>query len=241
LNLALRQSQERNEKLEREIELMSRRLSTTSTRSNHGTKAYGTPDSTDTVASNSGRESVSASAYSSTKIIAGSNTGGNASKPKPSVTNALKEKTRFFSAQSSLYEKFSSNPGQEMKKAFSSNTRGSDCIDSSNNPKVETAAEGSPSDQSIISAMAWKFSNLHVKAKKDFSTERKELEAIRQTHLQGKVRGSKIWLENAFTQMPKTPYAAWAEIGEDGDFISPLRARIDLLGQEGLEFEPQVK
>ena len=246
LDLALKQSEEKNEKLEREIQQLRRQLSTPPSRRSSLTGSQpdtgNTSASTSIGASTSVMERVSVFATSPMKLGAGSSAGGNPS--KPSVANAFKEKTRFFSAQSpsldakQKYMKLSS-PDQQIRKVFSPNEgRGSSSVNSKSSVKTESTVEASPPDQSFISVMAKKFSDLQVKTgdKEDSSVARSELEAIRQNHLQGKVQGSKSSLEFAFTHPPKTPKTPVAETNDGsvltGTFFSPLRARIDLLGLE---------
>ena len=245
LDRALKQSQEKNEKLEREIQQLRRQLSTAPSRrsslSGSPSDTSGTFASASIGASASVRERVSVFASSPMKLGADSSASGNPS--KPSVANAFKEKTRFFSTQSSSldakqkYMKLSS-PDQQIRKVFSPNASCSSSINSKSSMKTESTVEASPPDESFISVMAKKFSDLQVKAgdKEDSSMARNELEAIRQNHLQGKVQGSKSSLEFAFTHPPKTPKTPVAETNDGsvltGTFFSPLRARIDLLGLE---------
>ena len=246
LDQALKQSQERNEKLERENQQLRQQLSTPSRRGSSTSQSNTTPESLCSAASVSVMERVSAFASSPMKLGAGSNTGDNTS--KSSVAIPFKEKTRFFGIQSpsleakqksKAYMKLSS-PDQETKKVFSPNTNSS-CTNAQMNITAGAAGEASPSDQSFISVMAKKFSNLQMMAgeKDGGSMARNELEAIRQNHLRGKVQGSKSSLEFAFTQPPKTPKtpntpAAKTCDSKDlaGTSFSPLRARIDLLGLE---------
>ena len=244
LDLALKQSEERNESLEREIQQLRRQLSVPPSRRSSLTGSQrdtSTSASTSIGASTSAVERVSVFASSPMKFGAGSSASGNPS--KPSVANAFKEKTRLFSAQSSSldtkqkYMKLSS-PDQQIRKAFPPNAVSSSFINSKSSNKTESTVGASPPDQSFISVMAKKFSDLQVKAgdKEDSSMARNELEAIRQNHLQGKVQGSKSSLEFAFTHPPKTPKSAAAKTNDGsvltGTFFSPLRARIDLLGLE---------
>lgn len=241
--LALKSSQDKNRKLQAEVERLLQLLSV------EEMKTRGLQSKLDLVA----RAGTAVSG--STLERSGGTIGSSAaSKPSPagSVANAFKESKRFLSHQRSYETKHS--------KAYLklSNSDEDDKAEDKEETDEASSKDVGPSnaEQSIISTMAKKF-NSKPAVQEDSSALRDELEQIRQ-NLQGKCKKTKSSLENQWlsnikkyddevdgahdnVNTPKTPKSPRrptppkppkTPAGEGGafeTFFSPLKARIDLL------------